>query len=76
MKIRIPKVIIYILIYTQHHSIYKLYILIYNVEITTVRLTKATLAKLQNIKIHPREINEQVILRLIKNMEEKEDGIQ
>ena len=38
-------------------------------DITTIRLKKETKKKLRKFQIHPREIDEDIILRLIKNME-------
>lgn len=49
-----------------------LYIQIY-MDITTIRLKKDTKKKLRKFEIHPREIDEDIILRLMKEVKEKNE---
>lgn len=47
-------------------------------KITSIRCVESTLKKLRKVEVHPRETNEEIILRLIqlKQKEDKKDDIQ
>lgn len=40
--------------------------------ITTIRARQSTVEELRNFEIHPRETNEEIILRLIDEVKKKE----
>ena len=42
-------------------------------DITTIRLKKETKKELRKIEIHPRETDEDIVLRLIKKAKEQND---